>query len=142
MKADEIFTGEPEHEKFCRDLVGKIGGIHNDGPYTPYSSKEFRVIFPGQQGGPNYGGVAVDPKLGYVFVNSRNVAGMGRMDKTTEGDQVAYRRFSPLGRRLVQRALLGPGEPDALPAAALGGIDGRQRQHRRHRVARAARHQR
>ena len=29
---DEIFTGEPEHEKFCRDLVAKIGGIHNLGP--------------------------------------------------------------------------------------------------------------
>jgi glucose dehydrogenase len=98
MKPDEIFTGEPEHEKFCRDLVAKIGGIHNEGAYTPYSSKEIRVIFPGQQGGPNYGGVAVDSGLGYVFVNSRNVGGMGRLDKTKDGDQVAYRRSSPLGR--------------------------------------------
>ena len=97
IKPDEIFIGEPEHEKFCRDLVAKIGGIHNEGLYTPYSSKEFRVIFPGQQGGPNYGGVAVDPRLGYVFVNSRNVGGMGRLDKTAEGDAVAFRRFSPLG---------------------------------------------
>jgi glucose dehydrogenase len=98
MKPDEVFTGEPEHEKFCRDLVAQIGGIHNEGAYTPYSSKEFRVIFPGQQGGPNYGGVSVDPTLGYVFVNSRNVGGMGRLDKTPDGDQVAFRRFSPLGK--------------------------------------------
>ncbi len=98
IKPDEIFTGEPEHEKFCRDLVEKIGGIHNEGPYTPYSRKEFRIIFPGQQGGPNFGGVSVDPKLGYVFVNSRDVAGLGRLDKQPDGDQVAYRRFSPLGR--------------------------------------------
>jgi quinoprotein glucose dehydrogenase len=97
MKPDEIFTGEPQHEKFCRELVDKIGGIHNEGPYTPYSSKEFRVIFPGQQGGPNYGGVSIDPKLGYVILNARNVAGMGRLDKSKDGDQVAYRRFSPLG---------------------------------------------
>jgi quinoprotein glucose dehydrogenase len=98
MTAAEIFTGEPEHEKFCRDLVAKIGGIHSLGSYTPYSSKEFRLIFPGQQGGPNYGGVSVDSALGYVFVNSRNVAGMGRLDKSPDGDQVAYRRFSPLGQ--------------------------------------------
>ena len=98
VSPDEIFTGEPEHEKFCRDLVAEIGGIHNLGPYTPYSSKEFRIIFPGQQGGPNYGGVAVNPGLGYVFVNSRNVAGMGRLDKSADGDQVAYRRYSPLGQ--------------------------------------------
>src|SRR6185312_1839852 len=71
IRPDEIFTGEPEHEKFCRDLVAKIGGIHSLGPYTPYSTKEFRILFPGQQGGPNFGGVAVDQKLGYVFVNSR-----------------------------------------------------------------------
>ncbi|HLK46782.1 MAG TPA: PQQ-binding-like beta-propeller repeat protein, partial [Bryobacteraceae bacterium] len=51
VKPEEIFTGEPDHEKFCRDLVEKIGGMHNLGPYTPYSSKEFRIIFPGQQGG-------------------------------------------------------------------------------------------
>ena len=98
MTADEIFTGEPEHEKYCRDLVAKIGGIHSYGSYTPYSSKEFRVIFPGQQGGPNYGGVAVDPTMNYVIVNARNVAGMGRLDKSADGDQVAYRRFSPLGQ--------------------------------------------
>jgi quinoprotein glucose dehydrogenase len=97
LKPDEVFTGEPKHEKFCRELVEKIGGIHNLGPYTPYSSKEYRIIFPGQQGGPNYGGVAIDPGLGYVFVNSRNLGGMGRMDKTPDADKVGYRRSSPLG---------------------------------------------
>ncbi len=27
IKPDEIFTGEPEHEKYCRELAEKIGGI-------------------------------------------------------------------------------------------------------------------
>ncbi len=97
MTADEVFKGEPEHEAFCRDLVQRIGGIHSLGSYTPYSSKEYRIIFPGQQGGPNYGGVAVDPKRDFVIVNTRNVAGMGRLDQSIEGDPVAYRRSSPLG---------------------------------------------
>jgi quinoprotein glucose dehydrogenase len=108
MNADEVFTGEPEHEAFCRDLVAKSGGVHNEGPYTPYSSKEIRIIFPGPQGGPNFGGVSVDPKSGYVFVNSRNVAGLGRLDKTKEGDPVAYRRFSPLGPGLVNGRFWNP----------------------------------
>ena len=99
MKPDEVFTGEPEHEKYCRDLVEKIGGVHNLGPYTPYSSKEYRVIFSGQQGGPNYGGVSVDPTLNYVFVNTRDVAGLGRLDKQDETDLVAYRRSTPLPGR-------------------------------------------
>ncbi|HSR06807.1 MAG TPA: PQQ-binding-like beta-propeller repeat protein [Bryobacteraceae bacterium] len=108
MKPEEIFTGEPEHEKFCRDLAEKIGGIHSYGSYTPYSSQEYRVIFPGQQGGPNYGGVSVDPRLAYVFVNSRDVAGMGRMDKTPATDKVAYRRSSPLGPGSVNARFWDP----------------------------------
>lgn len=99
IKPDEVFTGEPEHEKYCRDLVEKIGGVHNLGPYTPYSSKEYRVIFSGQQGGVNYGGVSVDPTLNYVFVNTRDVAGLGRLDKQDETDLVAYRRSTPLPGR-------------------------------------------
>jgi len=105
---DEIFKGEPTHEKFCQELVEKLGGIHNLGPYTPYSSKEFRILFPGQQGGPNFGGVAVDQSMGYVFLNSRDVGGMGRLDKTADGDQVAYRRTSPLGRGTINARFWNP----------------------------------
>jgi quinoprotein glucose dehydrogenase len=97
MKKEEVFKGEPKHEAFCRDLVEKIGGIHSYGPYTPYSDKAYRIIFPGSVGGPNYGGVSFDPGLGYVFVNARELAGMGKMVKTNSGDQVGYRRQSPLG---------------------------------------------
>jgi quinoprotein glucose dehydrogenase len=78
---DEIFNAEPEHAKFCRDLVEKIGGIHNLGPYTPFSDKEYRVNFPGQIGGANIGGVSIDPKLGYVFVNTQDMGGMGILAK-------------------------------------------------------------
>ncbi|HYL38105.1 MAG TPA: PQQ-binding-like beta-propeller repeat protein [Bryobacteraceae bacterium] len=99
MKPEEIFAGEPEHEKFCRDLVEKMGGIHNLGPYTPYSSTEYRVLFSGQQGGVNYGGVSVDPTLSYVFVNTRDVGGLGRLDKQPDNDVVAYRRSTPLPGR-------------------------------------------
>lgn len=90
---DEIFTGELEHEQFCRDLVAKIGGIHNYGPYTPYSHEEYRIIFPGQVGGVNFGGVSIDPQLGYIFVNTIDEAGMGILVK--DGD--TYSRRSPLG---------------------------------------------
>ena len=108
MTPDEVFKGEPEHEKFCRDLVEQIGGIHSLGSYTPYSAKEYRVIFPGQQGGPNYGGVAVDPKANYVILNTRNLAGMGRMEKSIDGDPVAYRRSSPLGPGSVNARFWNP----------------------------------
>ena len=67
---------------------------------------------------------------------------MGRFDKSNEGDEVAYSRFSPIGKGIVLRALLGSGYPVALPAYAMGRTDGGERQHRRDRVAGAAGHQR
>ncbi|MFM2123930.1 MAG: hypothetical protein RL328_381, partial [Acidobacteriota bacterium] len=48
-----------------------------------------------QQGGANYGGVAVDPKLGYVVVNTRDLAGLGMLVKQASGSP-AYRRQTPL----------------------------------------------
>ena len=42
--------------------------------------------------------MSVDPSLGYVFVNTRDVGGIGIMQKQADDDPVAYRRFSPLGR--------------------------------------------
>jgi glucose dehydrogenase len=78
---DEIFNAEPEHAKFCRDLVEKMRGIHNLGPYTPFSDREYRINFPGQDGGVNVGGVSIDPKLGYVFVNTQDEGEMGILAK-------------------------------------------------------------
>jgi quinoprotein glucose dehydrogenase len=43
-----------------------------------------------------------------VFVNVRNVGGMGRMDKTAGGDPAAYRRVSPLGPGSVNARFWDP----------------------------------
>ncbi len=48
---DEIFTGEPTHEKFCRDLVEKIGGIHNLGPYALYAAGSSASCSPASRAG-------------------------------------------------------------------------------------------
>jgi quinoprotein glucose dehydrogenase len=39
------------------------------------------VVFPGADGGGNWGGGSVDPKLGYFFFNVKNDGAIGRMDK-------------------------------------------------------------
>ena len=86
---NEIFNAEPEHAQFCRNLVEKIGGIHNLGPYTPLSEKEYRINFPGQDGGTNVGGVSIDPKLGYVFVNTKDEGEMGILAKPGDANDLA-----------------------------------------------------
>ena len=92
-----------EHAKFCRDLVERSGGFYNAGPFTPYVYKEAgakphsTLLFPGSVGGTNWGGVAADPKLGYVFVNTLDEASIGWIERKADGGAVPYDRNSILG---------------------------------------------
>jgi quinoprotein glucose dehydrogenase len=93
---EEIATVTPEHKAFCTELFTQEGGMHNDGPYTPYGT-ELSVIFPGTLGGANWGGVSFDPVLGYVFVNSQDLGSIGQMVKRPEGSPTEYARTSSQG---------------------------------------------
>ena len=61
------------------------------------------IVFPGFTGGANWGGTAYDPKLGYIFVNTKDAPGIGWMQKNpkympgnTEGIE-PYERSAPSG---------------------------------------------
>jgi len=80
---DELAKVTPEQQKFCEALFDAEGGAHNDGPFTPVGMKP-TVVFPGPDGGSNWGSGTVDPKLGYYFINSKADGAIGRMVKPGE----------------------------------------------------------
>lgn len=92
FEPNEIATVTPEHEKYCRELLGMEGGAMTGGPFAQYGPK-LRVVFPGWQGGGNWGGTSFDPHLGYLFVNIKNVANISKLVKTADG--TSYRRVGP-----------------------------------------------
>jgi quinoprotein glucose dehydrogenase len=75
IRRDELSKRTPEAERYCTELFDKlkIGEL-----YTPYGSKT-TLVFPGAMGGGNWGSVSFDPKLGYVFVNTTNMGGIGHL---------------------------------------------------------------
>ncbi len=86
----DLVTAEdttPEHAKACEDLVTRSGGFYNAGPYTPFLYHEdgappkSTIIFPGATGGTNWGGMATDQKLGYVFAYTQNRGQVGWTEK-------------------------------------------------------------
>jgi len=72
-----------EHVMACRAMMEKAGGYRNEGPFTPFNYKpptappKSTIQFPGGTGGVNWGGVAIDPTSGTVFVNSHDTSLVG-----------------------------------------------------------------
>jgi quinoprotein glucose dehydrogenase len=85
FRMEEMYNRTPEHARFCKDLFEtnqmKIG---NGGPFTPLPLEGNALFFPSTLGGGNWGGVSVDPGLGYLFVNIMHVAQWGHMEKRGE----------------------------------------------------------
>ena len=71
----DISKFTPEHQKYCEDL---FKNAQNDGPYAPVRMTD-TVVFPGPDGGFNWGGGSYDPKLGYYFINSHDRGGVQKM---------------------------------------------------------------
>jgi glucose dehydrogenase len=97
MTKADLTTVTPESNRFCTDWWEKEQ-MYNDGAYTPYGAKGVTVVFSGTIGGGNWGGVAFSPPLGYVFVNTSNLATLGKMvpDPQNPGkfnNELAYTRF-------------------------------------------------
>jgi quinoprotein glucose dehydrogenase len=103
FKKEDIVTAEdttPEHAKACMDIYEKAGGFYNAGPFTPFlfhaegAPTRSTISFPGN-GGPNWGGMATDPKSGFVFVQTHDAALSGWIEKKRPGGNYGSGNGSP-----------------------------------------------
>ena len=63
------------HEWAARELAK----FRNDGQFLPFSASSPTVMFPGFDGGAEWGGSAVDPETGVLYVNANDVPWTGAM---------------------------------------------------------------
>jgi quinoprotein glucose dehydrogenase len=96
MTHDEITNVTPESRNECLEM---IKDAYIDGPmYRPIGT-EFTAMFPGTNGGANWGGASYDPTTFLLFVNSMDVGHLARMVPRPEGAKVPYRsRRTKYGR--------------------------------------------
>jgi quinoprotein glucose dehydrogenase len=90
----------PQHVAACKELVEK-NGVYNAGPFTPWayrrpeSPTRTALVFPGGLGGANWGGVAIDPRSGYLFVVTQDVGALGWMEQSRDGSTTTFDKSSP-----------------------------------------------
>ena len=116
-KDSDIVTADDtnaDHAKACHDLAEKSGGFSNQGPFTPWNFHQdgtppkSTIQFPGGTGGSNWGGTSVDPKSGYIFVQTHDMSLMGWIEKKKNG--LNYGRGTEGSTQEYDRAsIVGPG---------------------------------
>lgn len=76
MTREEVSKISPETEKTCKEQYDKLVQM---GPYTPYGMMP-SLVFPSSEGGGSWSGASFDPELGLVFVNTRSVGTLARLN--------------------------------------------------------------
>lgn len=87
MHADEITDVTPESRAECLELTK--GAVFPSELFSPIT-EQATVLFPGLNGGANWGGAAFDPADDVLFINSMDVGGLFRMVKRPEDSETAY----------------------------------------------------
>jgi glucose dehydrogenase len=94
--------------------------VRNEGQFVPFSVGTETLVFPGFDGGGEWGGPAVDPDTGIIYINSNEMAWTGALfeDKGAHGAMAIYQSQCSVchGEKMT-------GSPPAIPS--LSGIGDR-----------------
>jgi quinoprotein glucose dehydrogenase len=87
MSAGELTDVTPESRAYCEKLIeGAVFGQI----FTPIGLRP-TVLFPGTNGGANWGGASFDPETRTLYVNSMDVGMLYHMVKRPDGSAIPYR---------------------------------------------------
>lgn len=76
LTADMLTRRTPQaHEA----AVKAFANMRNEGPFTPLTTRQPTLVFPGFDGGAEWGGAAADRRRGILFINSNDIAWTGQL---------------------------------------------------------------
>ncbi len=101
LLTDKMLTERtPETHQWAAEKFAKF---RSEGQFVPFSVGKDTIIFPGFDGGAEWGGPAVDPQTGTIYINSNEMAWTGRAcgefrRKLTERDLFEPMQRLPRGK--------------------------------------------
>jgi glucose dehydrogenase len=119
LTADMLTNRTPEAHQFALD---KFKTFRSGGQFFPFSVDKQTIIFPGFDGGAEWGGSAVDPNTGVLYVNENEMAWTGGLTEVKTGGTPGERAYGNLCS--VCHGAHREGSPPAFPT--LVDIDKRQ----------------
>jgi quinoprotein glucose dehydrogenase len=82
LTADMLTTRTPEAHKWALE---QFRSFRSDGQFVPFSLDKQTVVFPGFDGGAEWGGPAVDPRSGVIYINANDLAWTGGLTENKSG---------------------------------------------------------
>jgi quinoprotein glucose dehydrogenase len=82
--ATDVATVTPELNAFCTKLIADHH-LHDSVAFSPLTMDSQIARFPGSGGGPEWGGGAFDPRLGYFIVNTNDMGSIEQLEEKKEG---------------------------------------------------------
>lgn len=77
LTADMLTERTPEAHRW---VLAQFRKFRSDGQFVPFSVGKDTIVFPGFDGGAEWGGPAVDPTTGILYVNANEMAWTGRLE--------------------------------------------------------------
>jgi quinoprotein glucose dehydrogenase len=91
----------------------KFAKFRSEGQFVPFSIEKDTVVFPGFDGGAEWGGPAVDPQTSIIYINSNEMAWTGALAENTGGNSPQAIYLSQCG---VCHGEKMAGSPPAFPS--------------------------
>jgi glucose dehydrogenase len=91
MRMEDITDAPAETRAYCMEMIK--GANVNTKLYDPIS-ETYSVMFPGTNGGANWGGGSFDRSTGTLYVNSMDVAAFTRLVPRPPGSEIPFRTQS------------------------------------------------
>ena len=85
LTADMLSNRTPEVHKWALD---QFRAFRSEGQFVPLGTDRETVVFPGFDGGAEWGGSAFDPETGLLYVNSNDVAWTSSLGENKGGKTV------------------------------------------------------
>jgi quinoprotein glucose dehydrogenase len=83
LTADMLSNRTPEVHRWALEQFRKF---RSEGQFVPFTVGKDTVIFPGFDGGAEWGGPAVDPETAIIYVNANDVAWTGALTPSVAGN--------------------------------------------------------
>jgi quinoprotein glucose dehydrogenase len=119
LTEDLLTDRTPQAHQWALD---RFRTFRSEGQFVPFTTAKETVIFPGLDGGAEWGGQAVDPETGIMYINANDLAWTGRLAETTAAEA---QQNTPKGIYTSQCSVCHgenmAGSPPAVPSLLIAG---------------------